>query len=241
MTRGLTVLFAGFISVSTWATEPTQTWIPYDCRTQGELEPLPSSDSFHLAGQIIEGQNDAWPKEMWHELTYCVNPRFKGATDMIRQSFAEAALDWMEVANVTFTEIQTESCTFRDRGEALFFITPVSRRSRFNMRAFFPSYDEMYFRIQVNRGKLDKFSYERIRGIFRHEIGHVLGFRHEHVHPEATVDRELCPMEGGEIVAITDYDRYSVMHYGRCGGKNGFYSRLSELDKVGAALYYPFE
>ena len=43
----------------------------------------------------------------------------------------------------------------------------------------------------------------------RHELGHILGFRHEHIRSEAN---SSCD-EGGAFRAVTDYDQASVMHY----------------------------
>ncbi|NQZ01282.1 MAG: hypothetical protein HRT45_11510 [Bdellovibrionales bacterium] len=218
-------------------------WIDYSCHTQSasfEQDSLfEDAPSFLLTGQEIDQQLDLWPKAMWHKLTYCVSERFRGQRDKVIQAFEIAAKDWMEVANVTFSYVEAKDCSPGSE-EVLFSIVPVGRRARFSMRAFFPSYAPEKRRIQANTGKL-KRSLERVTGVFRHEIGHILGFRHEQMHPDANVDREICPEESTPAVAITEYDIYSVMLYPICGGKSGFYSKLSELDSKGAALLYPFE
>ncbi|MEO0337301.1 MAG: M57 family metalloprotease, partial [Pseudomonadota bacterium] len=180
-----------------------------------------------------------WPADMQHNLTYCVSERFGSERDKVVTAIDTAASDWMEVANVTFSRLEVKGCKVGSP-EVLFAVTPASRRSRFSMRAFFPSSPVEKRRIQANKGKI-KWPLKRITGIFRHELGHVLGFRHEHVHPDSTVDREICPLESTPTEAITEYDIFSVMHYPICGGKSGNYSKLSELDKLGAALMYPFE
>jgi hypothetical protein len=45
-------------------------------------------------------------------------------------------------------------------------------------------------------------------GVFRHEIGHILGYRHEHLEGVSG-----CQREGGEWKNLSPYDPHSVMHY----------------------------
>src|SRR6202034_1304780 len=48
-------------------------------------------------------------------------------------------------------------------------------------------------------------------GVLRHELGHVLGYRHEHIQPTAI---EGCyQAEDSQWRRLTDYDALSVMHY----------------------------
>lgn len=72
-------------------------------------------------------------------------------------------------------------------------------------------------------------------GVFRHELGHVLGFRHEHISADAALD---CRGEPPELtVALTEYDSKSVMHY-PCGegGSQGMF--ISDADRIGAQRVY---
>ena len=68
--------------------------------------------------------------------------------------------------------------------------------------------------------------------MFRHEIGHILGYRHEHIRPEAG-----CWGETGAWKQLTTYDAYSVMHY-YCGNGGTISLTLSPNDKAGHALKY---
>ena len=69
--------------------------------------------------------------------------------------------------------------------------------------------------------------------ILGHELGHSLGFRHEHTRPEAGT----C-FEDNNWVPLTAYDNVSIMHYPQCNGGSPNLT-FSNLDRQGAALAYP--
>jgi hypothetical protein len=72
-------------------------------------------------------------------------------------------------------------------------------------------------------------------GVLRHELGHVLGFRHEHIRsgaPPACPDEDLWG-----TIDLTQYDPQSVMHY-FCGGAGSPELALTELDRIGSQKLY---
>jgi hypothetical protein len=77
-------------------------------------------------------------------------------------------------------------------------------------------------------------SYDPV-GVLRHELGHVLGFRHEHIRPEAP---DVFAAESlAHTVELTKYDPKSVMHY-VAEGVGDPQLRLTEADRTGARLVY---
>jgi len=77
-------------------------------------------------------------------------------------------------------------------------------------------------------------SFDKV-GVFRHELGHVLGFRHEHIRNEAP---PVCPNEPlWDTQVLSAYDPKSVMHY-FCGGVGSHDLSITDLDRKGARMVY---
>jgi hypothetical protein len=102
-------------------------------------------------------------------------------------------------------------------------------------RAFFPGdarpsrnilIDDSAFNLNPN----DKLT---LVGILRHELGHTLGFRHEHTRPNAGT----C-FEDNNWRPLTSYDAFSTMHYPQCNGGGDWSLELTAKDESGAACLY---
>lgn len=70
------------------------------------------------------------------------------------------------------------------------------------------------------------------RGVLRHELGHALGYRHEH-----TRGVPGCTFEDSNWAPVTPYDAKSVMHYW-CGNAGTRELSLSEQDQYGHRVNY---
>jgi hypothetical protein len=66
-------------------------------------------------------------------------------------------------------------------------------------------------------------------------LGHLLGFRHEHIW------RGLTPETTEGAQKVTKYDPLSIMHYQKLfdDEARGITTKLSTLDKRGALIIYP--
>ncbi len=180
-----------------------------------------------------QGERDLWPEEQAQELSFCVSEMFQSSYDGVEVAVRSAAKEWMSYGNFDFRLAEDLSCA--NRTDVLFKIVPTSRHAKFKAKAFFPGYAEVRRKIQINR-RYAKSNQTELKRLMLHELGHVLGLRHEHVHEEAGGD---C-LEGTPFESITDYDPSSIMHYPGCGPKKLTNLVLSDLDKEGVSLLYPF-
>ncbi len=195
-----------------------------------------SSKPIELTIFSLNGVDITWNNLDKTNLSYCVSTRFGSNHSQVVQSMLAATSAWEKVANVKFiyTPDQNGNCT-SSNPIVLFDVNPVNVGGEYLARAFFPNdirvarnvlIDNSAF--QLNPG--DKLT---LTGILRHELGHTLGFRHEHTRPEAGA----C-FEDNNFRPEGDYDAFSVMHYPQCNGKGDWSLNLTELDKQGAACIY---
>ena len=113
--------------------------------------------------------------------------------------------------NFVYVPTQDASCTTRNN-TVLFSVEPT-KTQQYIARAFFPSTPKSGRNILVNARSLQTSGSWTPANILGHELGHTLGFRHEHTRPEAGT----C-FEDNNWVALTPYDNVSIMHYPQCNG-----------------------
>ena len=117
--------------------------------------------------------------------------------------------------------------------------------------AFFPNDPQEDWLVLIDPDKYfgGSLAFDRT-GVLRHELGHVLGFRHEHPRSEAPLVCKTLEVFDADVIPLSDYDPISVMHYFCRGFNNPEQQALNEqrrkleltgIDKQGARLIYPPE
>jgi hypothetical protein len=177
--------------------------------------------------------DDRWSDAQKRSLTYCVSQSFGSRHGLVVQAMADATDAWQRTADVRFVHLSAEdrSCTPGNKN-VLFDVNPVNGQPYF-ARAFFPSTVRPARNVLIDSSAFHQRPPVTLIGILRHELGHTLGFRHEHARPEAAAcfeDRNWRP--------LTPYDSRSVMHYPHCHGANRGDLVLTSLDRNGAVSVY---
>jgi hypothetical protein len=229
-------------------------------RAHYEREVLGLSLKLGLFVQESTGYEATFPRERARDITYCVSRGFADPPRVVADMAAGTSA-WEAAADVHFRHVEAEDASC----------------NRFNTNVEFavlPTSNFLYAACAVNRLLWDggprcfvsinpvvgvlQINYARIpgaapddgltpRGVLQHELGHILGFRHEH--PWAPdgggcTEQRSMPQTDLGVRRLTDeydadgWDRDSVMQYPGCAGEAGRDFTLSELDGTGARVAY---
>jgi hypothetical protein len=184
----------------------------------------------------INGLDAVWNQETKGKLTYCVSkPEFGANYDAVVREMEGATGAWERVSSVDFSHETTQDAQCGAANAAVVFdVRPVTG-PRYLARAFFPNEPRAGRNILINTTALGLPADEtpQLVGILRHELGHALGFRHEHTR----VASSGC-FEDTDWTVLTAYDPYSVMHYPQCNGQGDWSLTLTARDESGVACLY---
>lgn len=187
-----------------------------------------------LAVMTSGGSDVKWDATKALNITYCISKSGFGANyNAVVSAMNTATGAWEGAAKVNFVHMSGEdgNCSANNKN-VLFDVRPVNVNGQYLARAFFPNQSRNSRNVLIDN---TAFTTQGISldGVLRHELGHTLGFRHEHTRPEAGV----C-FEDNNWRALTPYDSSSVMHYPQCNGTNSWALTLTSQDKTGAASLY---
>jgi hypothetical protein len=188
----------------------------------------------------VGGQDDRWSSSAALNITYCVTRSGSGAFSTSEYNAVVSAMNgaasaWEGAARVNFVHSsgQDGNCS-RNNGSVVFNVRRVCS-GQFLASAFFPSSSRRNRQLSIDCTSFGNINPWTLTGILRHELGHTIGFRHEHTRPEAG---GVC-FEDNSWRALTTYDSSSVMHYPQCNGTNNGDLSLTSLDRQGASALYP--
>jgi hypothetical protein len=188
----------------------------------------------------VNGIDDIWGTPARFNLTYCISNSF--GSDLTKPKNKQAvinALDiasrsWDAIVNVKFAYVsaQDASCTGSNTNVS-FNVASVSDSSFF-ANSFFPRNARSDRQLQIDDSAFTTTEGGRdLQGILRHELGHTLGFRHEHIWLGPR-----CSESTADARQVTPYDVNSVMHYPQCRPSGGGGYRQSQFDYGGSTALY---
>ncbi len=148
----------------------------------------------------------------------------------------QATADWEGACGVKFLHLQAQDAALLPgQPPPVFDVRYYDTQGAFIAVAFFPNDPVAQRHVFIDPSFFRSDLFYNPIGVLRHELGHVLGFRHEHIRSGAPAD---CPQEGTlDARDLTPYDPQSVMHY-FCGGIGSRDMQLTDVDKQGARAVY---
>jgi len=187
-----------------------------------------------LIVHTVGGTDAKWSDTQKKNLTYCVSSTFGTNYNAAVTAMANAAAAWEAVGDVDFIHVsaQDSNCT-ASNANVLFDVRPVNSGGQYLARAFFPNSARSSRNVLIDNTAFGNNPPWTLTGILRHELGHTLGFRHEHTRPEAAT----C-FEDSNWRALTTYDSASVMHYPQCNGSQTGDLVITAKDTEGIQALY---
>ena len=198
----------------------------------------PTQRTPELLVNLHSGQPDFYPVGA-RRLTYVVDRRSFGTPARYEEAsnaVASAAASW---------EAQCSECGIDFQHLKEFDENPAAAKANFTVRlldaggefiaaAFFPHDPAPRRLVDIDPSFFAaSLSFDKI-GVLRHELGHVLGYRHEHIRGVPG-----CYREDNSWRPLTPYDARSVMHY-FCGGAGSLKLEITMTDRAGHhRLYNP--
>jgi serine protease len=182
----------------------------------------------------VGSTDDKWSDAERMNITYCVSNTFGADKARVVQAMNAAAASWEEGGLVNFVHVAAldASCTANQAG-VVFDVRPA--QGTWLARSFRPSYARAQSNLILSSTALGPLDAPMtLTGVVRHELGHVLGFDHEHTRPEAG----RC-FEDSEWRALTPYDAASAMNSPSCTDSPNPNFELTARDREGLAALYP--
>jgi hypothetical protein len=176
------------------------------------------------------GATIRWPFPDSMSLSYCISSDFGDNLALVEAAMQAAATAWSARAGIQYVYVSSED-THCDANNTnvTFDVRPVSGGG-YAAVSFFPDAPRAGRSLLIDTSTLATGP----NGVLRHQLGHTLGFQHEHLWLDPA-----CTSEDSRLaVKIANYDVDTVMHLPSCRPSEVGGTMQTEDDIVGSVEIY---
>ena len=179
------------------------------------------------------GATNSWPFPDSFFLSYCIGTDFGDNLAAVETAMQAAASSWSDRVGVQYTYVPEENASCNaDNPNVTFDVRPVTGAG-YAAVSFFPDAPRSARSLLVNTPAVGAGGVA-LEAILRHQLGHALGFQHEHL----WLDPACTSEDSGLAVQIANYDIDSVMHLPTCRPSEQGGTMQTERDFAGATTIY---
>ncbi|MBZ9602604.1 hypothetical protein [Phyllobacterium chamaecytisi] len=209
-----------------------QVWARVNGSKDGSNRVSPNSE---LNVMVRAGVSDKWP--IGHrQLTYAIDKRTfdKKQYEIVRRNFEAATVPWVTSCKCGLSIKHNPKFDAAPTTDNVTFVIQYDPApSSFLALAPFPGDPKSTRILKIFSGYFTDQEFNKI-GMLRHEIGHILGYRHSHL---GVKECSFYGLEDPNWKPVSPYTRNSVMHY-ICNGGGSPEFQLSKSDKRDHRKYY---
>lgn len=216
----------------------TSVWLPITAHQNLESDDGDvRSRSQPLTVSHVAGEDIIWGFPQSFGLTYCVGD-FGDRQGLVESTMELATKSWSKLLGVRFSRIDLAVCN-SSSSEVVFNVSEAPSSAPYYARAFFPDDSRDKRELLIHETAFTTTLGGRdFDGILRHELGHALGFRHEHIWIGNPVTPPCTSESTTSARLVNEYDEYSVMHYPQCRDSEDGGYRQTDLDYHGGIALY---
>jgi hypothetical protein len=176
------------------------------------------------------GATTRWPFPDSMSISYCISTDFGDNLAVVEAAMQVATASWSARVGIQYVYLAGEdaSCDANNTN-VTFDVRPVSGGG-YAAVSFFPDTPRSARSLLIDTSTLATGP----NGVLRHQLGHILGFQHEHLWLDPA-----CTSEDSRLsVKIANYDVDTVMHLPSCRSSEVGGTLPTQGDVVGAVTIY---
>jgi serralysin len=176
-----------------------------------------------------------WPFPESVSLSYCISSNFGDQLTVVEAAMQAAVSSWTDHVGVQVSYLPEENASCDAANTRVTFDVRMVAGAGYAAVSFFPGDPRSARSLLIDASQFGADAEAPdLAGVLRHQLGHTLGFQHEHLWLDPACTTEESPLS----VQIAHYDVESVMHLPSCRPSERGGTMQTDGDLFGAIAHY---